>query len=303
MNETERDPRIDAAWRAASREEPPPALDAALRAAARREVEAGPRPARDKHWWYPLAAAATVGVIAIGLLQLTPPEQVAPSIVADTGAVKKEAASAPAAATASAPVAALNKDVSAKPEASSTPSAEPAQRQLDASAKPARMKDLGAVTGAPAAAPEPVMPAPRRSEPFPAAPPPATAARRDAAVAAEAQNAAREAAPASSALTAPSPPATGTVAGGMAPAPAAMEEKRARSQMALAKEADSLEAKQKTARSVDDWIKLIRQLRDEGRFDEATKELVAFRAAYGGRADALLPSDLRQLRPPAAGAK
>src|SRR5215472_17870163 len=59
MNETERDPRVDAAWRAANRDEPPAALDDAIRAAARRAVEAGPQRKRDKHWWYPFAAAAT----------------------------------------------------------------------------------------------------------------------------------------------------------------------------------------------------------------------------------------------------
>src|SRR5215471_11029229 len=81
MSATERDPAVDAAWRDASREEPPGALDEAIRAAARCEVGAAPRRRRDKHWWYPLAAAATVGVIAIGLVQLTPPEQVAPIAV------------------------------------------------------------------------------------------------------------------------------------------------------------------------------------------------------------------------------
>ena len=38
-----RDPRLDAAWRAASHEEPPVALDAAILAAARREVGARPQ--------------------------------------------------------------------------------------------------------------------------------------------------------------------------------------------------------------------------------------------------------------------
>ena len=82
-----RDPRLDAAWRAASHEEPPAALDDAIRAAARRGVGAGPQPAdakkaavpsalRPERWWMPLAAAATIGAIAIGILQLTNHEQV-----------------------------------------------------------------------------------------------------------------------------------------------------------------------------------------------------------------------------------
>ncbi|MBK7592420.1 MAG: hypothetical protein IPI27_14495 [Betaproteobacteria bacterium] len=72
------DARFDAAWRSVSNEEPPPALDAALRAAARREVGAGPLRAenevpeatRPERWWFPLAAAATIGAIALGLLQI-----------------------------------------------------------------------------------------------------------------------------------------------------------------------------------------------------------------------------------------
>ena len=45
----------------------------------------------------------------------------------------------------------------------------------------------------------------------------------------------------------------------------------------------------------EEWIKLIRKLRSEGRNDDATRELAAFRAAYKERADALLPADLRAL--------
>ena len=72
---TPRDPRFDAAWRNASNEEPPPDLDAAIRAAARREVGAKPQSlaahaaTRSRHRWWPLAAAATVAVIAIGVVQ------------------------------------------------------------------------------------------------------------------------------------------------------------------------------------------------------------------------------------------
>lgn len=70
-----RDSRLDAAWRAASNEEPPAALDAAIRAAARREVGAKPQSlsaqaaTHARRRWWPLAAAATVAVIAIGVVQ------------------------------------------------------------------------------------------------------------------------------------------------------------------------------------------------------------------------------------------
>ena len=79
------DDRLDAAWRAASREEPPAVLDDAIRAAARREVGAGPSRARHMRSW-PLATAAVVTVFAVGIVQLTPPEKVTPTIVADSTA-------------------------------------------------------------------------------------------------------------------------------------------------------------------------------------------------------------------------
>ena len=82
-----RDPAFDDAWRALSAEEPPAAIDAALRAAARREVDAGPRIAvadriatpratKPMNWWRPLAVAATLGALAVGLVQLVTPERV-----------------------------------------------------------------------------------------------------------------------------------------------------------------------------------------------------------------------------------
>ena len=48
---------------------------------------------------------------------------------------------------------------------------------------------------------------------------------------------------------------------------------------------------------VPDWIALIRRLRDEGKTDEAAKELTAFRAAHTDH-ETLLPADLRDWRPP-----
>lgn len=77
---SEIDPELDAKWRAASSEEPPPSLDEAIRAAARREVGAKPGAFRAAPRWLPLAAAATVAAIAVGIVQMTPPEQVTPAI-------------------------------------------------------------------------------------------------------------------------------------------------------------------------------------------------------------------------------
>jgi hypothetical protein len=76
---SEIDPELDATWRAASREQPPAALDDAIRAAARREVGAKPGGFRAAPRWLPFAAAATVAAIAVGIVQMTPPEQVTPT--------------------------------------------------------------------------------------------------------------------------------------------------------------------------------------------------------------------------------
>jgi hypothetical protein len=73
---SEIDPELDATWRAASREQPP-----AIRAAARREVGAKPGGFRAAPRWWPLAAAATVAAIAVGIVQMTPPEQVTPAAI------------------------------------------------------------------------------------------------------------------------------------------------------------------------------------------------------------------------------
>ena len=76
---SEIDPELDATWRAASREQPPATLDDAIRAAARREVGAKPGGLRAAPRWLPFAAAATVAAIAVGIVQMTPPEEVTPA--------------------------------------------------------------------------------------------------------------------------------------------------------------------------------------------------------------------------------
>jgi len=78
---SEIDPELDATWRAASREQPPAALDDAIRAAARREVGERPGGLRGAPRWLPFAVAATVAAIAVGIVQMTPPEQVTPAAI------------------------------------------------------------------------------------------------------------------------------------------------------------------------------------------------------------------------------
>jgi len=192
-----RDPDVEAAWRAASREQPPPALDAAITAAARRAVGAGPKHLDAPRTWWPIAAAAVVAVVAIGIVEMTPPEEVAPTLM-------------PAA-----------------PQPLAEPASQPPGRQDTMREQRAPAHAAGALAS--------------RSEP----------------------------------------------ASSDKPQPLA---KRAR---------DDEVKKQKDAqpRTVDEWIGLIRRLKAQGRNDLVAKELTAFRARYGERADALLPADLRDTKP------
>jgi hypothetical protein len=318
MNEIERDREVGMAWRAASREEPPPELDAAIRAEARRAAGAAPGRKRNKHWWYPLAAAATVAVLAVSIVQLMPPEQVAPTVVADQSAAPRAAQNEVARQSAGADA----RLAAPPPAAPAAPSATPAPPVEMPSAPP---RDQGVAGGAiereraaaPVQAPEPLAkkqlaeakeeaparaklaqpppekpdaapaatvggiaapsPALARSEPFPAktAPP---EARRDLS-ADEAQKPA-----ANAAAGAPAVQASGRAVG----------KRQVESRVEAATVANTDEAKIKDGTlSVEDRIKRIRDLKDQGRVDDAARELAAFRAAFGERADALLPPDLR----------
>lgn len=197
-----RDPAFDDAWRALSREEPSAALDAAVRAAARREVGAGPqaaaagdadpRTSKPMNWWRPLAVAATLGALAVGLMQLVTPERIgAPGrdgdVVSDmpattaarqAEAAKKQAAAASneiappeekaramSAAAASAGGSADRKEAlaqtqSAAPPALPTPFDNFKQQGARKDAAPERKRDAGpAVAHSP-----PATPAPKRIE-------------------------------------------------------------------------------------------------------------------------------------------
>lgn len=101
------------------------------------------------------------------------------------------------------------------------------------------------------------------------------------------------------------PRASAPVAQSAAPAPMRRlqeaESQRAGAPMAAATNAaadttTSARAKVQPKLAVPDWITLIRKLRDEGKTDEAAKELVAFRAAYPDH-ERLLPPDLRDWKP------
>jgi hypothetical protein len=250
-----RDPALDAAWRAHSAETPPADLDRAILAAAHRAAGSVPHPAipaatRPWRWWMPLAAAATIGAIAIGVLQLSPPAHDATTaVVSDVPAMPGRAESpAPPRRPAEAVAAPgeAKRSFEASPDAPSTASPMRADPPMPKSAvrgdEPPMRSERGSQRMAPAA------PTPR---PFPA----------------EVEPAARQ--PAAAAPSTPPPAMAGSAA-------------TAR---------DTLEARD--AREPHAWIARIRALHKAGDLEAASRELLAFRAAYRD-ADARLPADLRQ---------
>ena len=355
-----RDPRLDAAWRAASNEKPPAALDDAIRAAARREVGAGPQPSaapitsvpqalRPERWWMPLAAAATIGAIAIGILQLANPDKV--TELAHDKAIVSDMPSIPSSTSQTAPTAApplpaagdvtRNRVTSATPEPppvlapapAPAPKAAPALRKDTASKFASEERAMKQEAPAPATpsggerqagALDAAKPAAPIAEPFPA-----DAVKREAKESAAASPppppASMPAESATAGLTANKPKSLQTPSArdeasleqqrsnasvAQAPPPAAQVPMR-RMQEADAGRAGALKADAANASvgasvdarskvqpklAVPDWITLIRKLRDEGKTDEAAKELTAFRAAYPDH-ERLLPPDLRDWKP------
>jgi len=320
----ERDPALSDAWREHSAESPPARLDAAILAAAHRAVGSVPqvagRPAAGatspQRWWMPLAAAATIGAVAIGVLQLAPPEHpdaapgatssvsdmvAAPSARTDklTTMDRKDAPRAAPDAAAPQESATRAPDTSApapSPPSSSAPSSAraPAQPRSKVVA-PSSAKD--SASRPMAAAPQP-FPAEKKSELDEAgranelaAPAPSLAgtAPRTAPMA-EPQRALAEA------PSAPPPSATPLARGA-----ASRDDLRQRSELAqsapaatgtvgLAKTAPASDVAAKAV-DVDAWIARIRKLHADGRLSDAAKELVALRAAVPDT-DHRLPPEL-----------
>jgi hypothetical protein len=322
------DPRIANAWRESSNEEPAASVDAAILAAARREVSARPealvewqaREARaSRRRWWPLAAAATVAAIAVGVLQLTPSDKLL-SPATETATVSDVPATA--AKTDGGSPAPLPNAKTESGAAAPAPNPAPTLRPEDE--KRAGSDDRRPNAAAPKVAPPPPSPPPALSAP--AAEPRQSAARSPNPFPGVSRTAADAAAP--SGQVAPSPPAApqrseaarGQPAPPQAPAepyvpppsapqPAQFAPKvsaqapatpAAASQMAagLANERPVSEARAKDRKPlpVADWIALIRRLRAEGNQGEAAKELAAFRAAHPDH-EKLLPPDLRDWRP------
>jgi hypothetical protein len=191
---SERDPELEKLYREHSREEPSSALDAKILAAAHRAVDSGPRKAgaeatRPQRWWMPLAAAAAIGVIAIGVVQQMPHETAIdptwdtphPSSLPPPG--QKDSVTGPAPATQPPPISQPAPATQAPPSPAPAPITQPAPPPPRAQPPAATMEqrkpsvDDGARARkqkeAPAAAPPPPAPAAKQAMPQSAPPPPA----------------------------------------------------------------------------------------------------------------------------------
>jgi len=294
------DTALDALLRTHSAETPPPAVDAAVLAAAHRavdgEMRAGPaRATQPWRWWMPLAAAAAIGVVVIGILPL------APTLVEPMPPATSDAPSRPAAP----PPSGTQPIEAARPGAQGTPMARvpfPSatdRMSVKRDAAATRERDESA-TKAGSALSRPYMEMYR----VPPEPPAAEQDRR--ANATGAVGAMPQAAPAPQAIrpqqeAAAPAPATQVPQEAYAQPPrqgsAAALTQPARSPEVLPRtDAMSLEDRQKVAaaqpRTVDEWFALIRKLRSENRVPDAIRALADFRAAFSD-ADARLPEDLR----------
>ena len=285
------DAALAALLREHASETPAAHIDAAVRAAAHREIErASPDRAVTPHaraqqawrWWMPLAAAAVVGVIVIGVLPL------APSIVDDTA---QRASDMPAESTRSRALA---------PAAPVPPKAPPPAQPTEAAAPAPTQK--GATT-----APRKNVESPRSK--VERAPPPSLA-----------QSQSRDVAGSSTQGASNAPPARPTFAppplAAAAPPPAdaqgrADNQQRAEASSEIGRLTNRVQgpnADQRTAersksavgasapadvraRSIADWIARLRELRNAGDAEEALRELRRYRAAFVD-ADARLPPDL-----------
>ena len=196
----ERDPKLEEALRAHLREEPPSALDARILAAAHRAVESaprkvGPEATRPQRWWMPLAAAAAIGVIAIGVVQQVPkdaaidatsvtgtttnaPVQAPAPKVAEKVAPAEEKSNAPSVAQSQQPAPAVGETRSAPAAVAPPPPAPAPARDANVIPKKQKEAEMPRSTEPTVASPPPAVaspppataPAPAPS-PFPAAPP------------------------------------------------------------------------------------------------------------------------------------
>lgn len=286
---TDRDPRLDSAYRASPRDEPPLELDERVRAAARRAVSAGPQSLEARaragtgqswiaRWRVPVSIAATV-LLAVTLSYMVQEED-ARRVPIDE---PPSAARAPAAV---APAAEAPKRADAEAERRTDErAAEP--RAAAPAASVAREKHAPAETQRPAPAPAPAPPAKIEA--------PAAAG----AVANELEKRRTEsAAPAAPAPIAPvaKPAPAAPTAPAMRAAPTGDAVEQLSRDRTLADRPGRIErgaaaptAVEAKARPPEAWIEEIRRLKAQGRDAEAAAELAEFRKRHP---DYKLPADL-----------
>ena len=309
-----RDPVLDAAWHAHSTELPPARVDAAILAAAHREAktrpqahgddDASPHARRPARAWWGLAAAATIGAIAFGVIQLAPPLQKPDPMVASD---------VPPSASSPSPAPPQRENAAARPEApSAIPTPAPpsglgamsrseertasAQQAPGSSAEPPRTtakrsraddtrvtqdQEPSASAGArpqgeprvAAMAPPPAeTPSPR---PFPATPPVVA-----------------ESGPSAGVAQAPADAAKAEASNALSPRRVAPPERAAAMVAPQAqRDADSQPLAKMRTLKPEAWIERIRMLHAQQRLEEAAIELNAFRDAYPD-ADTRLPASL-----------
>lgn len=261
-----RDPGLSRLYQAGAEVEPPASLDALILSASREAL--APRPAPRSPWWKRLAvpaslAASTVLAVMLSLTMARNPQESADSVKAEKAAPASEAAPAalPAPLPVPAPAAkALADQAPVVREVAPPPAVrlEKKAKAVEEAAPQARDSALAPATAPPAAPAS--MPAPMATEGRLAAP----AVRAD-----KLENTASE-----RASVAPAPaPAAASVGAAAAP------------QTSTAKRAVSGAPRPEIA-----WLDEIRQLRREGKLDEAARRLAEFRAAYP---DYALPDDLK----------
>jgi hypothetical protein len=305
----ERDPRLDRAYRAGAREEPPSHLDAAILAAAHREVGARPRPlsARLHAWRVPVSIAAVV-VLSVSVVTLMREEgggtlDQAQRPAPAAGAVQEQAK--PEQPTVRNEAAASSAAAKVADEAKLRDSAASARRAEDSPRLTAKL------AAEPSAKPEAQPPAPASPRPFPGAAPmrdqPASASSADLAAGASASSTvgirgssgdtASPVAPAEQAATGPAErsgqrerAAVGAGALSMdrpAMAPATPSSAKAEYRALKAepmKRADSGRlaplVKELETQPAEKWLVKIDALRREGRKDEAEELLAEFKRRF-----------------------
>jgi hypothetical protein len=292
MNEPDnRDPRLDAAYREAPRDEPPAELDERIRAAARRAVSAGPESfdaaerVRDRRSWaarwrVPVSLAATVVVVVTLTVMMqdeesrrarldTPMNGAHPAAAPDSATLEAEAARADA-RVASPPPAQPFKPQVPVPEEQRAPAPRAPAELESPSASGALSKELENRQTEVAPAPPPAVQA---APAAPAAIPPPPQAKP-----------APQASP---------PPAAREL---MRSAPSGAADAQLERDRALADRPGRLErgaaapaAAEAKVRTPDAWIEEIRRLKAQGRDAEAAAELAEFRKRHP---DYTLPPDL-----------